>query len=409
MLCVNECDYPLPYVTVACLLWFGSKNGWFDVEFAEKPDSSLQTECCICHLILHNPCETTCCGVYFCRACIERYQLQYNSCPHCRGGFPSGKRQRKLAWHESKAQERFINQLKVICKHNAEGCEWVGELRQLKGHLNENPLGDQDTGCEFVQLKCRRCNEDMKRADFGIHRKEKCLYRDVECPNREKGCIWFGQHESIAKHLNLDSKSGCYGGCGFVEVSCSFKCGQSTERRELKEHETACPFRLVDCEFKALGCSARVAHKDMQTHVSVDHMKMLLQACVSLQQTTKESKSKIENLKSRIGTLEGNSWNSKCKVETLRSSVQKMREQSAKQMKKQDRLVFAAAISALLVGALLAFLVCFFLFSHDSVAGSQTDASALLLTKDVSFFSWWCYDWFCCYSRLPCMWTKIPD
>ncbi len=347
----------------------------FDVEFAKKPDPLLHTDCGICKLVLCNPCETTCCAVYFCRACIEKSQRYKPSCPNCR---------RKLGWHVSQAQERFINQLKVICKHNAEGCEWVGELRHLKGHLNENPLGDQDTGCEFVLLKCPRCSEDVKRADLRIHQAKKCPYRDVECPNREKGCSWMGQHESIAEHLNLNSESRHSEGCGFIELSCSYECGQSTERRELKEHETTCPFRLVDCEFKDLGCAARVSHKDMQTHVSIDHMKMLFQTSISLEQAIKTLEKK--GLKARIEALER-----RTEIQALRSSVhrerEEMKEQSAKLTKRQSRLIFAAAILTLLFGVLLGALMAGFQPDSSTVPVKPLTLPANLTIRNVTGYN----------------------
>ena len=83
----------------------------YDVEFTEKPDPLLHTECSICQLVLRSPCETTCCGVYFCKPCIEKHQKHNKTCPSCRG---------KLCWQYSPAHE-----------------QWVGELGPLREHLIE--------------------------------------------------------------------------------------------------------------------------------------------------------------------------------------------------------------------------------------------------------------------------------
>ena len=268
----------------------------YGVEFAEKPDPLLQTDCAICHLVLRKPCETTCCGVYFCRACLERSRQHNLSCPHCR---------RKLKWHESRAQERLINQLKVVCKYKSRGCEWIGELGQWYKHLNENSLGNADTDCKFVTVECPSCKEIVNRGDYDQHKTENCL---VSCPHCRKGCDWKGQEDAIDEHLNLDPQetAGRFGGCGYVQLDCTCGCGKSFARRKLEKHEDACRNELLECEFKEFGCTAKVPRKDMQEHLQENyHVQQLRQACAILSKMTREHKSLIDKINATLQRQEG--------------------------------------------------------------------------------------------------------
>ncbi len=262
-----------------------------DVEFAEKPDPLLQTDCAICHLVLHRPCETTCCGVYFCKSCIEN-QLRYSqSCPHCR---------KTLCWQVSKAQARLINQLKVYCKLKTSGCKWVGELGQLSKHLNKSSIGSADKHCKYVLLECDRCHEEVKRADFNRHRTKKCPFKDVVCPNQRKGCDWKGQKDALAQHLNSNHHvADRLEGCRYVGLMCSYDCGSTKMRSELEQHEAECQLELVECEFKALGCKAKLSRKDMPAHSSQSryHVEQLCKTCNSLKRINKERESEIQRLR----------------------------------------------------------------------------------------------------------------
>ena len=50
---------------------------------------------------------------------------------------------------------REVNELKIRCTNHREGCGWVGELGELKSHL------DSDKGCRYVEVICtnKGCGE----------------------------------------------------------------------------------------------------------------------------------------------------------------------------------------------------------------------------------------------------------
>ena len=102
--------------------------GGYDCEFVESPTSAFQTECPICHLILCEPYQVTCCGTSFCQTCIQRLQDDNTSCPTCR--------EDKFEMFPNKGLKRSLKQLQVYCTHRNGGCQWRGEFGELDQHLN---------------------------------------------------------------------------------------------------------------------------------------------------------------------------------------------------------------------------------------------------------------------------------
>ena len=102
--------------------------GGYDCEFVETPASAFQTQCPICHLILCEPYQITCCGTSFCHTCIQRLQADNSPCPTCR--------EDNFEVFPNKGFNRSLKQLQVYCTHRKDGCQWRGELGELDQHLN---------------------------------------------------------------------------------------------------------------------------------------------------------------------------------------------------------------------------------------------------------------------------------
>jgi len=128
--------------------------GGYDCEFVEAPTSAFQTECPICHLILHEPYLVSCCGTNFCHTCIQRLQADNSSCPTCR--------EDSFEVFPNKGLNRSLKQLQVHCTHREDGCQWRGELGELVHHLKlrkECPL-------TLFPVKLRMTNYvETKRSD----------------------------------------------------------------------------------------------------------------------------------------------------------------------------------------------------------------------------------------------------
>ena len=102
--------------------------GGYDCDFVRPPTSAFQTKCPICHLLLHDPYQVTCCGTNFCHTCIQRLQADNSSCATCR--------EDNFEVFPNKGLKRSLNQLRVYCTYRKNGCQWRGELGELDSHLN---------------------------------------------------------------------------------------------------------------------------------------------------------------------------------------------------------------------------------------------------------------------------------
>ena len=107
--------------------------------FIEQPSDRLI--CLICHCVMKEPHIVTCCCNKMCRDCIQRVHLSGQPCPTCR--------EPNFSIFLEKRLNSEILDLKVRCTHHRNGCEWVGELRDLKKHTN--PVNGS---CGFIKVKC---------------------------------------------------------------------------------------------------------------------------------------------------------------------------------------------------------------------------------------------------------------
>ena len=107
--------------------------------FLEQPPARYY--CLICHSVMKDPHIVMCCCNKMCGTCIERVHHSGQPCPTCREPNFTKFREKQL--------NSEILDLKVRCTHHTNGCEWVGELRDLKKHT------DPEKGsCGFIQIKC---------------------------------------------------------------------------------------------------------------------------------------------------------------------------------------------------------------------------------------------------------------
>uniref|UniRef100_A0A1X7SDR9 RING-type domain-containing protein n=1 Tax=Amphimedon queenslandica TaxID=400682 RepID=A0A1X7SDR9_AMPQE len=107
--------------------------------FIEQPPDRFN--CLICHCVMREPHIVTCCSRKMCHDCIQRVHISGQPCPYCREPNFNSFLERQL--------NSEILDLIVRCTHHNNGCEWVGELRDLKKHTN--PV---DGSCRFVKVKC---------------------------------------------------------------------------------------------------------------------------------------------------------------------------------------------------------------------------------------------------------------
>ena len=216
------------------------------------PDRFL---CNICHLPSRNPYLSVCCGHLFCKSCLEyaRKVAIKNICPVCRN--------EEFLTFPNKAVDREIKFLRVYCTNKMVGCEWQGELNDIKNHLRNSD------GCQFELVICSNyCGKMLQRRYLTGHVRIACECREVNCQYCHfPGEHWFieSQHKSECPKFPLPCPNKCEIGtvpredmkkhrakCQLEVIDCSNCCGQKFERQYLSSHaETECPRRKVRCRY----------------------------------------------------------------------------------------------------------------------------------------------------------------
>ena len=137
--------------------------GGYQYDYVEDPPEQLT--CPICLLPFRDPNIVNCCGAKYCETCIARVQLANNPCPLCRTrGFD------KMI---DKQCQRHVLALRVRCNYKDNGCPWIGELRHIWQHLEEE--------CEYVPVLCKyNCGHQCFRKDMMQHEEDECEMRPLE-------------------------------------------------------------------------------------------------------------------------------------------------------------------------------------------------------------------------------------
>ena len=125
------------------------------------------------------------------------------------------------------------------------------------GELNSifSHLGNSD-GCQFEELKCsNECGKTIQRQYFTCH-------VETECPRRKIDCLYChdtGEHQFIEGQHKEE--------CPKLLLSCPNKCEVETiPREDMEAHRKECPLEMIQCEYHDVGCEVKVARQDQMKH-----------------------------------------------------------------------------------------------------------------------------------------------
>ena len=149
---------------------------YYDWVYLEEAPEYMKCSIICCNVFIA-PQLLTCCGKNVCKRCIDSYVQRVGlrhkpSCPHCRKeGF-------RLI--PNTALELSIDQLKVECPYQKNGCGWSGSLKHGKLHLEE---------CKFVLIGCpNQCGcPKFERGRLHDH-VITCPLQHINCPFQAIGC-----------------------------------------------------------------------------------------------------------------------------------------------------------------------------------------------------------------------------
>ena len=157
-----------------------------------------------------------------------------------------------MTWQLSYTGKRDILSLAILCDNSLKGCEWVGELRSLDGHLASCGLALQP-----CPNRCKKAGKvvELLRKDLEKHLREVCPRRQYSCPH----CQEVGEYqERTTTHLEE---------CPMMAVPCpKRRCIRLIPRCDLSKHRLECPYEKVICKYRTIGCRKKVLRKDLNQH-----------------------------------------------------------------------------------------------------------------------------------------------
>ena len=217
-----------------------------DFDFVEQPSQDFF--CPVSLELLLEPQLTSCCGHHLTLEAATRLQREGKPCAMCNG--------EGWSFVVDKYHRRRVHEVRVRCRYKDNGCEWAGEVNELKEHVDSCVKGLWE--CKYCAFRCTFGEGERKHL--------------VTCPKFPEPC-----------------PNAC-------EVG-------SVERCNMEQHLGVCPLEPVACEMKEFGCSVVVPRKELATHMresELQHLTAMTMTNLSLtrqlQQESKERDEKIDHL-----------------------------------------------------------------------------------------------------------------
>ena len=203
-----------------------------------------------------------------------------------------------------------INQLKIRCSNHGEGCQWTGELGELKHHL------ESDNGSGYVMVECpnKCCTLGLgkvimvlKREDMQEHLNQYCYLRPYWC----EFCGLKDTYEAITGWGVAIPKFDDNGFAGHQAkrpemcLTCPNKCGMNNiKRKDMEDHRTQCPQEPVECPFAEAGCKVDVRRQQLEDHMTTSlqqHLMLLMIDHAQLKREWMEMKTELNDAKAKLG------------------------------------------------------------------------------------------------------------
>ena len=228
-------------------------EGGYDYQFVD-PGPTDDQKCPICHLVVRDAHQVTCCGKLLCKCCLMKNQRRSNNCPMCRQ--ITGNR-----YFEDIKSDREIKSLRVYCSYKDAGCKWIGELRGVEEHMKD---------CNYKIVECPDCKDTMLNLILDKHRSDECRMREYKCPLCKKEGTY--QLITTAGHKNT---------CPEVILECqNAGCNELVKRCKLSSHTEVCSKQVINCPFHHMGCKFKSERENLMAHIektTASHIDIVVQ------------------------------------------------------------------------------------------------------------------------------------
>ncbi len=134
----------------------------------------------------------------------------------------------------------------------------------------------------------------MFRKDIKKHVETECKNRQYTCPY----CHKIDTYEYITE---------CHQGfnCPKIPVKCpNSACKETFEREVRKQHDSICPYQLIPCKYKAIGCQSKPCRKDLEDHESSSqlHLGITMDTLLTVQKQCKKWSEECSVLRAQLNT-----------------------------------------------------------------------------------------------------------
>ena len=175
----------------------------------------------------------------FCKSCLEGSKKMNNACPMCRS--------ENFVSIFNKQVDRLVRSLDAFCTNKGQGCDWQGEVKDVTDHLSQ---------CLFQVVSCSNdCGKSLERHYLTSHVETECPRCKIEC----QFCHDIGEYRLIEGQHKEE--------CSKFPLPCPNKCEiESIERDKIEEHRKICPLEVIQCDYHVIGCTVRIARKELSKH-----------------------------------------------------------------------------------------------------------------------------------------------
>lgn len=267
------------------------------VNFVDQPDERLT--CPICKKVFKEPWQTSC-GHRFCKNCLEPLLRSPSlRCP------VDGDTISEKGSFRDKCCEREVLDLRCCCLYADRNCDWKGEFRHLKTHVDS---------CQYGDVQCQACGETMERRQLEKHGTNDCVNRAVMCTY----CGGKLQQSLMEGHLEV---------CPRFPVTCNLHCGKEAIPRNMMDEHLAkeCPKAEMQCPFSLHGCEFKGIKEAVDKHIKSNlgfHLQMMNKSALESHRKSEEMKEKISRLEQEKNALEQQLQNQTEELVAARINIQ---------------------------------------------------------------------------------------